>query len=175
MKPVFLVGFMGSGKSTVGKKLATALNLNFLDIDTVFEEKYHMSIQAFFEKYGEPLFRKFEHEILLLTCTGQNVLVSTGGGTPCFGNSMELMRQHGLTVYLSMPPAALASRLLNAKRVRPLIQGMSETELLAFITNKLTEREAFYLKAHLIADAINFDIQGLANKIREYPNFDAKS
>lgn len=171
MKPVFLIGFMGAGKSTVGKKLASTLEIDFLDMDTLFEERYHMSIAVFFEKFGENLFRKFEHEILISACTLNNVLVSTGGGTPCYGDAIGLMRRHGLVLYLSMPPAALTKRLISAKRKRPLIEGKSEDELLNFIKGKLEERSFFYNQAHLIADGINVNIESLAAKIRNYPGF----
>jgi shikimate kinase len=170
MKPVFLIGFMGAGKSTVGKKLASALEIDFLDMDTLFEERYHMSIPVFFDKFGEGLFRKFEQEILISSCALKDVLISTGGGTPCNNHSIQLMRQHGLILYLSMPPAALVSRLISAKRKRPLIFGKSEDELLEYVTAKLEERSHFYNQAHLIADGINVNIESLAAKIQEYPD-----
>jgi len=170
MKPLYLVGFMGVGKSTVGKRLASLMGLEFLDLDVMFECKYKLSIQAFFQKYGETLFRQFEQEVLKSTFGMTNVVVSTGGGTPCYGSSMDDMCRHGLTIYLHMPPAALVSRLVGAKRQRPLLEGKTEDELSEYVSCKLNERLPYYTRAHLHVDALSLDVGSLVEKIRGYPD-----
>ncbi len=170
MQPVYLVGFMGVGKSTVGKRLASLMDLEFIDLDMMFESRYKLSIQAFFQKYGEALFRQFEQEILKSTFDLTDVVISTGGGTPCYGSSMDDMCRHGLTVYLHMPPAALVSRLVSAKRQRPLLEGKTENELSEYVACKLNERLSYYTRAHLQVDALSLDVGSLAEKIRGYPD-----
>ncbi len=169
MRPVYLVGFMGVGKSTVGKRLARLMGLEFIDLDVMFERKYKLGIHSFFRKYGETLFRQFEQEVLKSTLGMSNVVISTGGGTPCYGNSMDHMCQHGLTIYLHMPPAALVSRLVGAKRQRPLLEGKTEDELSEYVECKLNERMPYYTLAHLQVDALSLDVGSLVEKIRGYP------
>lgn len=167
MSRIYLVGFMGVGKSTTGKKIAALLNYQFLDLDVDFEESFKISIIEFFKKYDEKLFRKIEYEKLISTFESKNMVVSTGGGTACFFDSMEKMNQNGLTIYLKMPAEAIVSRLKKAKIKRPLIQNLSEDELLEYIENKLDERKVFYEKAAIIVDAINLDSKQLADQIIE--------
>lgn len=165
MSRIFLVGFMGVGKSTVGKKLASLLGYQFLDLDADFEQSYKISIPEFFQKYDEALFRKLEYEKLISSLECENVVISTGGGTACFFDSMDVMNNNGLTIYLEMPVAGIASRLINARKKRPLVLGLSEQELTAFIESKLKERKVFYEKAKVRVDAFNADVQQLAENI----------
>jgi shikimate kinase len=165
MRPVYLIGFMGAGKSTLGKRLASKLGVAFLDLDSLFEDKYKINIRTFFEKYGESLFRQFEYDLIKSTFELQDVVISTGGGTPCFYDAMNLMKLKGTTVYMETTPAGLASRLMNSKRQRPLVAGKSPDELLEFITEKLRQREYWYLQAHLKVDAINPDLVTLIDEI----------
>ncbi|MDP2724081.1 MAG: shikimate kinase [Bacteroidales bacterium] len=165
MRPVYLIGFMGAGKTTLGKRLATAMGLTFQDLDHLFEEKYKLNINSFFEKYGENLFRKFEYELIKSTYEMQDVVISTGGGTPCFFDSMQGMNQNGVTVYMQTTPAGLTSRLVNAKRQRPLLEGKSPEELILYVTEKLKEREKWYTQAHFKIDAINPDLPKLIGEI----------
>ena len=166
MSRIYLAGFMGVGKSTVGKRLAAILNYDFLDLDADFEESYKISINSFFKKYDESLFRKLEYQKLLGSLTRQNTVISTGGGTPCFFNSMDVMNTNGIT----MAPERIASRLKTAKKKRPLVQNTSDEELLAFIKNKLEERKDFYEKAQITIDALNLNVNQLAEKILERLN-----
>lgn len=170
MSRIYLVGFMGSGKSTVGKKLASLLEYQFLDLDVDFEESYKISINSFFKKYDESLFRKLEYQKLLNTFSKQNFVISTGGGTACFYDAMDLMNDNGITIYLKMSPEAIASRLKFAKNKRPLVQNTSDEELLAFIKTKLDERSSFYEKSRLIINAINLDAKQLAEHIQSELN-----
>lgn len=169
MRPIYLIGFMGVGKSTIGKKLARRLSLKFIDLDALFEQRYKVNIAAFFEKYGEGLFRKFEYELLQSTYEMCDVVIATGGGTPCYQNAVSEMVKQGLVVFMRMPAKALGVRLMNAKRQRPLILGKSQEELCAFISTKLDERQVFYEQAHLVADALNFDIEKLLIEISYHP------
>ncbi len=137
---IFIIGFMYSGKSTVGKKLANLMNLNHIDTDKVFESKYNITISSFFEKYGENLFRELEHKILLETIEEDNIIVSTGGGLPCFHNNMDIIKENGISIYLNMSPISIIHRINNSKKKRPLLQNKSPEELQEYIENLLKER-----------------------------------
>ncbi len=165
---IYLIGFMGVGKTTVGKKLAQQLGYSFVDLDDFFEEKFKIEIHDFFSKYDEQLFRKLEHDRLLKTFDMHGVVVSTGGGTPCYHHGIEDINRHGLSVFLDMPPAAIAHRLLHARQKRPLVMGKTGKELTLFIENKLAERLTCYEKAHLKTKALHVNIAALAGEIRAY-------
>ncbi len=152
---IYLVGFMGAGKSTVGKKLARALGYRFLDLDEKFEKRYKVNIDLFFHKYDEELFRQLESDLLKETYTMEKTVISTGGGTPCHHGGIQGINRNGLSIYLKMEPAALASRLMQAKRPRPLIKGKTGDELTRYIHQKLSERTDCYKKAHFSVDALH--------------------
>lgn len=165
---IFLTGYMGSGKSTLGKRLATKLGITFIDLDEYFEQKFRTSITLFFERFGEDSFRKLEHEVLKEVIDKHNdVVISTGGGTPCFFNNMELMNEHGITVYLKLPPAVLASRLSNSpfRYRRPKLKGLDKNALLETVTTHLLEREKSYDQSSLILDAFDMRIEDILSKI----------
>ena len=165
---IILVGFPGSGKSSVGKKLAAKLGCDFVDLDDAFEEAYHVSIPDFFAKYNEPAFRSCERKVLLDKLQLENVVISSGGGTPCFSDNMQLMKDNGMVVYIKMAPASLFDRLSHAKRVRPLVQNKTPEELRAFIDTNLPLRETFYNQAHLTVKGESIDIEALCEKIKTY-------
>ena len=158
MGRIYLVGFMGAGKTTLGKKLAHKLGYSFHDLDKIFENKYKTSVDLFFGKYDESAFRQIEHDLLVSTFTLENSVISTGGGTPCFHNNMNLINQHGTSIYIKLTPEAIFSRLTTAKKRRPLIANKSEEELIMFIKEKLREREAFY-------NIANYTISGISVKV----------
>jgi len=162
---LFIVGYMGSGKSTFGKRLARQLDYDFIDLDKVFEETYKICISNFFAKYGEEIFRKIEHEILIKSLGHPHTVVSCGGGTPCCLGNMDLMNASGLTVYLRLTPAALASRLENSRKERPLLQSLPGTDLLEKISFQLQQRESYYLKAQMVVDGISINIEETTAKI----------
>jgi len=164
---IYLIGFMGVGKSTVGKHLAAALNYRFVDTDKLFERKYKTNIDLFFKKYGEEIFRKLEREVLEETFSMENTVVSTGGGSVINGG-IDAINRYGLSIYLKMDENAIASRLAVAKRQRPLIKGMRGEELSMFIKNKLEEREPLYVRAHIVFDSFNPDIKRLVEIIGSY-------
>ncbi len=164
---VFLTGYMGSGKSTAGKKLAKELGMEFTDLDEYIEEQYGKTISAIFEEEGEEKFRALEHNYLKVLMNTDNRVISTGGGTPCYYGNMELMNSNGATVYLKMSVNALVQRLLSAKIKRPLIKDMSESDLRAFVSANLEKREDFYAMAHYRIRAKDLKPKELAAFIRE--------
>jgi shikimate kinase len=158
---------MGSGKTTTGRRLAKKLRCNFIDLDEMVEEKYHITIPTLFDKYDEDAFRLLEKKTLSETFKKDNIVISTGGGTPCFFNNMEMINANGISIYLKMNSKSLINRLLNAKRRRPLITGKSPEQLLSFVTSQLKLRETFYLKAKIIANGEELDIEWLAKQIAD--------
>ncbi|MCP4550547.1 MAG: shikimate kinase [Bacteroidetes bacterium] len=168
---IYLVGYMGSGKTTVGKRLAKQLEFEFLDLDELFEGKYCIKIADFFEKYDESAFRSIEAELIRETGKLKNSIISTGGGGPIFNDNMKFMNQSGLTVYLKMSPISLTHRLSNAKETRPLIKELNETELEEFIINQLSKREVFYNKAHIVSKGESCEINTLVQSIKSHPLF----
>jgi shikimate kinase len=152
---IFLVGFMGSGKSTVGQSLARRLGYSFIDMDARIEGAYGMSINEIFEKLGEKAFREMENDLLGEMITLEDAVVSTGGGLPCSGNNMDLINRSGVSIYLRLEPGALLNRLSRGKSRRPLIRHLSRSELETFIQDKLREREPVYLKAHHTVDGLH--------------------
>lgn len=149
---IILVGFMGCGKTTLGRKLARQLNYAFVDADEAIEERYQISVKDIFARFGEAHFRKLERELILSLKGRDNLVVSTGGGMPCFGDNMQLLNEAGTTFYLQRSVAELANRLIHAKKPRPLILGKSHEELVDFIGELLPQREVFYLQAAHVLD-----------------------
>src|SRR5690606_26622914 len=141
---IFLIGFMGSGKTTLGAKLASKLGYPFIDLDKTIEEQAGMSIREYFQQYGENAFRELEKQVLQNTEYPENAVIATGGGAPCFFDNMDWMNRNGVTIYLSMTPKALANRLEKGKDERPLIKDLSPEGLIQYIASKLQERNTFY-------------------------------
>jgi len=158
---IFLVGFMGSGKSTVGQRLAGRLGYSFVDMDARLEGEQGMTINEIFEKLGEKAFRDMENNLLKEMVSLQDTVISTGGGLPCTGNNMDLINRKGVSIYLRMDPAALLNRLSRGKSRRPLIRHLSRQELETFIYEKLREREPVYLRAHHTFNGLNFKMDEL--------------
>lgn len=150
---IVLVGYMGSGKTTIGRLVANHLNIKFLDLDTYIEQQEGMTVGALFKQKGEVFFRKKEHEYLLEIFFKENQFVlSVGGGTPCFGNNMEVINQNtSNSFYLNVGIGELSERLTKEKNLRPLIAHLKDDELPEFIAKHLFERSFFYNKArHII-------------------------
>jgi len=152
---IFLIGFMGSGKTTLGRKLAAKMGYEFIDLDHKLEQKVELSIAEYFTLFGEDSFRKLESEVLKKTPYPENAVVSTGGGLPCYFDNMDWMKGHGKTVYIKLSPKTLADRLENGKEERPLLQDKHGDQLVAFIEQKLAERESFYAQANIVADGLS--------------------
>jgi shikimate kinase len=165
---IFLIGFMGSGKSTTGKKLASMLDWSFFDLDREIEEAAGMKIPEIFSAKGESYFRTIESESLRnLSSVGQAV-ISTGGGTPCFDGNMEFMLKTGLTVYLRLTPRQLKNRLAGSSKARPLIENIERDKLEDYITKKLNEREMWYAKAVITVDGYETDIPTLHTLVKKW-------
>lgn len=150
MKRVILVGFMGSGKTTLGKKVASRLGVPFIDSDAEIEAHFNKSIGELFAEFGESHFREIEREYIEALDLRDEFVLSTGGGMPCFANNMLRLNATGTTFYLERSAKELAHRLANAKTQRPLIAGLNTDELLSFIETKLLEREEYYKKANFV-------------------------
>jgi len=163
MSLTFLIGFMGSGKTTHGRKLAAFLNVDFIDLDEVFEQQNGTTITDYFKDFGEEKFRQKESELLKHTVYPENTVISTGGGLPCFFDNLDWMKAQGTVVYLQVPPGVIAARLTNAKTERPLLRHKTGEELLQYITQKLAEREPVYLKAQVVADGVGVSARKLAD------------
>jgi len=157
MTRIFLIGYMGAGKTTLGKALAHELNLSFVDLDWYTEERYHKSINALFNELGESKFRELEKKMLHEVSEFEEVIISTGGGTPCFFDNMEFMNSNGDTVYLNVSQEVLFLRLQLAKASRPLLRDKSDQELRAFIAEALNKREPCYKQARFIVNADELD------------------
>ena len=152
---VFIIGYMLSGKSTIGKRLAKLLNYTFIDTDKEIENQYKLSVSDIFKKYGEETFRLLERKYLLSLEKQDNIVVSTGGGLVCFNDNMQWVKANGVSLYLKLEAAAIISRHKMSKRPRPLLQGKSDEELLEFVTKTLKEREEFYNQADFCFDALS--------------------
>jgi shikimate kinase len=138
---------MGAGKTTLGKALAQKLNLSFIDMDWFIENRFHKKIRDLFEEHGEAGFRELERKILHEVAEFESVIISTGGGTPCFFDNMDFMNQKGYTVFLEVSPDILFSRLRNASISRPMLKGKTNEEIRMFILQTLEERIPFYMRA----------------------------
>ena len=165
---IYIVGYMGSGKSTFGYNLAVAIGLQWVDLDSEFELRYRISIADFFTKYGESTFRKLEHNLLNEITLKTDIVVSTGGGTPCYNNNMQLMNQTGITLYLKTRPELLISRIENSPRKRPVFRKLKGEKLLENISKHLQERELYYNQATFVIDAANPDIPEIKSLISDY-------
>jgi len=147
---IFMVGFMGSGKTHIGRKLAEILGYRFVDMDERIEAIEKCTVAKLFTDYGELYFRKLEHSHLLEIIGDDHIVVSTGGGAPCFFGNMDIMNSHGITVYLDTPIELLFGRLKHQLSKRPLLANKSEPEVKQFIADKISERLPYYSKAKII-------------------------
>ncbi len=152
MERVFLIGYMGCGKSTIGRYIAKDMGWRFIDMDDFVEKQIGCSISQFFADKGEDEFRKAEAQALKNLASEHNAIIATGGGAPCHFDNIDVMRAAGLTIYIKVEPQVLAARLKDAKNQRPLLAGKSDDELLDFISSQLKSREPFYSKAEMSVD-----------------------
>ncbi|MEZ4772761.1 MAG: shikimate kinase [Bacteroidia bacterium] len=168
-KTVFLIGFMGAGKTTLGKSAANALSWDFVDLDHFIEAEAGKTIREIFEQEGEKKFRETEREALkqIAHSTGRNRIVATGGGAPCFGDNMELINMLGISIYLRPTTATLYDRLRLQKAERPMIRAVEDTDLPAHIEMLLSKREPYYLKAHFVLESPKLNTRGLVSLIEE--------
>ena len=158
---IFIIGYMGAGKSTIGRKLANKLQLSFFDLDEQIERDSGLSPFEIFENSGEDAFRIQEHEALRKIIKQDNFVLSTGGGTPCFFDNMEFMNKHGISIYLKLNAGMLSHRIKHSKIKRPLTANKNDEELIQFINEQLNEREKFYLQANHIVEGKDVKIDEL--------------
>lgn len=149
-KNIFLIGFMGSGKSHWGRIWSLKHGYTFHDLDAEVEKVFKMSVQDIFEKHGEGKFRELERDQLRKFANKKKSLLACGGGTPCFFDNIDWMKQHGEVIYLKAAPDYILDRVMDETTKRPLLKEVNTSELLFFIQKKLKEREPEYLKAHHI-------------------------
>ena len=156
MTRIFLIGYMGAGKTTLGRALAKELGIQFIDLDSYIEKRLCKSVSQIFAEKGEEGFRDIERRMLHEVGDFENVVISTGGGTPCFFDNIEYMNEHGTTVFLDVPVERLFIRLSIARKKRPLIMNKNDEELRSFIIEQLNKRETHYNKAKqkFIADQL---------------------
>ncbi len=164
-KRIFLIGFMGSGKSTFGKKLAKELSLPFIDLDKEIEIKAKCSITDIFKYLGEDTFRKMESDCLHELSNRDEFVMATGGGAPCYFNNIEHINKKGTSIYIELDPQSIFNRLSNAKNIRPTIKDKKDEELMSFIKEKLAERETVYKQAKLTINGLSINIKEVADKL----------
>ena len=157
MRRIILIGYMGSGKTTMGKALSKHMGLMFYDLDWYIESRMHRSVPQLFAERGEEAFRQIEHNMLHEVAEFEDVIISCGGGTPCFFDNIDYLNRQGDVVYLKATPEVLYRHLLMAKVERPLLKGKSPEELIDYITEHLKEREPYYLKARHVLDVSVLD------------------
>ena len=163
---IFLIGFMGSGKTHWGQELSQKLGLPFFDLDQQIEEKEGKSITTIFAEQGEEYFRLLEKEVLyLLTESHDSFVMATGGGTPCFFNNIEYMKKSGTVVWLNSSLDALYERLVKERDKRPLIKNLSDAELRTYISKKYSDRKIFYSQASAIVPDAHLDLEQLVATI----------
>ncbi len=164
----FLIGMPGSGKSTIGKRLANRLKMNFLDLDIEIERSNNKSVEQIFELEGEDYFRKLERKTLEeIIKNNRNTIVSLGGGTVCFFDTMKLVLKKGTVIYLQANSEALFKRLHKSNNPRPLFKNLNEEEMKAKIESLLNKRKPFYEKAHVVFPAINIKLDDLATEVEK--------
>jgi len=162
---IYIVGYMASGKSVVGKDLAERLNYTFVDLDELFEERFRIAILEFFEKYDEAAFRQIESVLLHETSRYQNTVIATGGGTPCYFDNMDFILQQGKSVYLKMSSENLVKRLRVIRKKRPLLKGLKEDDLEQYVKSQLAKREPFYKKALLTVEGPNYNLEEILRSL----------
>jgi len=167
---IFLVGFMGAGKTHIGELLASKMGMPFFDLDTFIEGKSNLSVTEYFEKHGEEGFRILERKCLRDFSVMGNAVLATGGGTPCFFDNAEWMNAHGVTIYLKADVELLVRRLATEKEHRPLIAHLDTIELMSFIEEKLKERSPFYEKATVHVDQTMDDVEIVKEIFKNFSN-----
>jgi shikimate kinase len=164
---IFLIGFMGSGKTHWGTRIAEKLNIPFYDLDAVVVNHEGMNISEIFSNKGEEYFRYIEKQTLEdLVGREENFVLSAGGGTPCFFNNIEFMKRSGKVLWLNTSLDALNQRLMKEKMTRPLLRGITEADLRAYIIRKLSERKMYYEQADLMVHEETIDLDSLVTMLQ---------
>lgn len=153
MKRIFLIGYMGAGKTTVGKQLSKQLGLSFIDLDCFIENRYQRTVNQLFDERGEAEFRIIEQKLLHEVSLFEDIIISTGGGAPCFFDNMDFMNRIGTSIYLKVSIPELVNRLEGCKHTRPLLKDKTKEELYTVVTESLIRREPVYIQASIVFDA----------------------
>lgn len=149
MTPVFLIGYMGCGKSTLGRNVSIMTGIPFIDLDNYIETRYHATVREIFALHGEAGFREIEQRMLHEVGEFEDVIIACGGGTPCFFDNMDYMNEAGTTVFLDTSLPKLHTRLMRGRHKRPLIADKDECQLREFIVEALEKRRPFYSQAKI--------------------------
>jgi shikimate kinase len=170
MQRIFLIGYMGAGKTTIGKEFSAQTGLSFIDLDVFIENRYHKTIRQIFEERGEAAFRETERKALREVADIEDAVISTGGGTPCFFDNMTFMNAKGTTVYLKISVDELVRRVELNRNARPVLKNLSGDDLKQFISKALAERNRYYEQAKIIFEAERMitesGIAGLCRKLQ---------
>jgi shikimate kinase len=156
---IFIIGYMGAGKTMLGKRLADRLNYSFYDMDEMFEISSGYSIGSYFEKFGEAAFRQKEREILIGHLEDTQAVIATGGGTPCYGDNMALMNQKGVTVFIDTEFDTIMRRLSGKIHNRPMLKNIPQEQLPDFINEHMSSRREYYSKALIKVDGGDVDME----------------
>ncbi len=168
MNRIIFIGYMGAGKTTIGKALSKELGIPFYDLDWYIQTRMRKTVAQLFSERGEEAFRQVEYNMLHEVAEFENVIISCGGGTPCFFDNIDYMNRQGETVYLKATPNVLYAHLKMGKSVRPLLQGKTENELLTYIEQQLSVREHYYNKAkHVLDVSLMDDYEKIKITVRE--------
>ena len=162
---IYLIGYMYSGKTTVGHKLALQMGYRWLDLDQMLENTFHTTIPIFFKRYGEEAFRKIEQKLLHSTADLDNIIISTGGGTPCQFDNIQWINKHGVSVYFDVTVETLLRRAAQSKKPRPILAGLTEEERSIYVRQQLSQRLPFYQKARIIFPADHPDLDELVRLV----------
>lgn len=163
---IFLLGFMGSGKTHWGRQISQKLGIPFFDMDEQVVNSEGMSINDIFEKQGEEYFRVKEKEVLhIITESHSSFVMACGGGSPCYFNNIEYMNKSGTTVWLNTPMQVLFSRLVKEKNDRPLLRRLTDDQLMSFIVKKFSDRKIYYEQSHIAIEDDNLTLDQLIEKI----------
>ena len=163
---IFLIGFMGSGKTFWGTRLSLKLNIPFFDLDAKITESSGMSINEIFAKEGEEFFRQAEKNILhTITETHETFVMACGGGTPCYFNNIDYMNRTGTTVWISTSIEKLFERLIKERSDRPLLKNLTDDQVKSFIIKKFSDRKIFYEQADVVIDDDSVNVDHLVEKV----------
>ncbi|MFI3239047.1 MAG: shikimate kinase [Bacteroidales bacterium] len=159
MSPIFLIGYMCSGKSTLGRVVAEAMGMEFIDLDYFIENRYRKTISEIFAENGEEYFRELERKTLHEVAEFEDTIIACGGGTPCHFDNMEFMNNAGITIYLNSSVDSLSKRLCVpiSKRKRPLIAKMTDSEVTLFLAKTIATRSLYYELSQLTFDTSHID------------------
>lgn len=177
MKPLYIIGYMGCGKTTFGRALSQSTGLKFIDLDQLIEERQNATVREIFDTKGEEEFRRIERDMLRETAEMENVIVSCGGGTPCFFDNVAFMNDNGTTLWLEATHDCLFSRLIRKREKRPLLANRSDEEIRHIIISQLETRSPFYSQAAIrwkgdsLEDRRQID-ENVADFLKAYPLFD---